>query len=103
MEYIKIVLPYDGIDEKEFSEFIKDQGGSVCFDEVSNMSAVLVCAIISSIADVTQMILAINSKYGDKLSNRKVTIENEKDEILKTGVKFKNIKDVISQFTERRK
>lgn len=97
MEKIKIILPYEGIDENELEEFVNENGASISFDEESNMTAELVVAITTSVISAAQLVVAILSRYGDKLSNQKVTIVKEDGEIIKSGIKIQEVNDFISK------
>ena len=92
METIKILFPYDGIEEKELKERIESiEGCSIDFEGQSNLDAEIVCMIAISLPPAIKATVDIIRDINANLVKRRVTILDSDNNIVKKNVKLENI------------
>lgn len=93
MKNIKIILPYDCVDQEEIVNAIKAvKGTSVSFDDVSNITGELICTILSSTLTFTSIALEL-AKLKGFLEERCVIVDVEGN-VLKSDVRIKDLEKI---------
>ena len=96
MNEIKILLPYDGIDEEEIKKAVNSvEGCSVNFDEQSNGTGELVCAILTLAINAKMLLVALDSLKEAKLANKRVDVVDSDGTTIKANVRLKKLLDLF--------
>lgn len=95
MRNIKIILPYDSVDQEEIINAVKTvKGASVSFDEISNITGELVCTIFSSALTLTSIAMELAKLKGFLFAEERCVIVDAEGNVIKSNVRIKDLEKI---------